>query len=58
MICSSCGNASVGASSSSYFGGGNTMQNRLIQNRGGTAPISNEFQMPQKNDYSAPQNYI
>ena len=34
------------------------MQNRLIQNRGGTAPISNEFQMPQKNDYSAPQNYI
>jgi len=58
LICSSCGNASVGASSSSYFGGGNTMQNRLIQNRGGTAPISNEFQMPQKNDYSAPQNYI
>lgn len=57
MLCGSCGNASVGTHS--YYGG-NTMQNRLLsQQRGGTAPISSEFQMPPKAaGFDQPRDYI
>ena len=56
MICSSCGNGSVGTNS--YYGG-NTMQNRLMTG-GASAPISNEFQMPRKaqNLHSEARDYI
>ena len=81
LLCSSCGNSSVGAQS--YYGG-NTMQNRysfitwtnhpneaskpnllkldfrlLSAQRGGTAPISSEFQMPPKSaGFDQPRDYI
>lgn len=56
LICSSCGNGSVGTNS--YYGG-NTMQNRLMTG-GASAPISNEFQMPRKaqNLHSEARDYI
>ena len=55
LVCSSCGNGSVGTNS--YYGG-NTMQNRLVAG-GASAPISNEFQMPRKQNFnSEPRDYI
>ena len=57
FLCSSCGNASVGAQS--YYGS-NTMQNRLLSNQrnGATAPVSGDFQMPPKKYGGQSQDYI
>merc|ERR1712008_509129 len=56
LLRGSCGNASVGTHS--YYGG-NTMQNRLLSQQRGTAPISSEFQIPPKAaGFDQPRDYI